>query len=48
MEVGLSGFKRAEYRKGSKICPRKSLINRFNPLQPASTRIDFLNKEAKK
>src|SRR5882762_5000407 len=30
---GLSGFKRAEYRKGSRICPCKSLITRFNPLQ---------------
>ena len=37
-KVGWSGFKRAECRKGSRICPRKSLITRltrFNPLQPA-------------
>ena len=36
-EPGAIGFKRAECRKGSQICPRKSLITRltrFNPVQP--------------
>jgi hypothetical protein len=28
-ETGLSGFKRAERRKVSRICPRKSFITRF-------------------
>ena len=41
-KVGLSGFKRAEY---AEFAPRKCLITRFNPLQPASTRMNFLMRK---
>src|SRR5882672_5306389 len=39
-----SGFKRAERRKRSRICPRKSLVTRFNPVQPALTRMNFFDQ----